>query len=237
MELTEENLNGKTYNRWKIIKFSHKVGYHKYFICECLDCNKKKPVAIQNIIRGVSKSCGCKSKIETAYNINKKYNKYEIDNDVVYVNLNNSDENIMICDLEDWNKQKDCYWIKNRGGYATSCKNHKTIIFHRIIMGTNDSKIQVDHINGNTLDNRKQNLRICSNQENSFNKNKNSNNSSGYKGVYFDKERNKWRSAIQFNGKSIKSPKRYDTPEEAYEWYVQKSNELFGDFSVFKSRK
>ena len=41
MELTEENLNGKTYNRWKIIKFSHKVGYHKYFICECLDCNKK----------------------------------------------------------------------------------------------------------------------------------------------------------------------------------------------------
>ena len=220
MELTEKNLNGKIYNRWKIIKFSHKVGYHKYFICECLDCNKKKPVAIQNIIRGVSKSCGCKSKIETAYNINKKYNKYEIDNDVVYVNLNNSDENIMI-----------------RGGYATSRKNHKTIIFHRIIMGTNDSKIQVDHINGNTLDNRKQNLRICSNQENSFNKNKNSNNSSGYKGVYFDKERNKWRSAIQFNGKSIKSPKRYDTPEEAYEWYVQKSNELFGDFSVFKSRK
>ena len=155
----------------------------------------------------------------------------------MYVNLNNSDENIMICDLEDWNKQKDCYWIKNRGGYATSCKNHKTIIFHRIIMGTNNSKIQVDHINGNKLDNRKQNLRICSNQENSFNKNKNSNNSSGYKGVYFDKERNKWRSSIQFNGKSIKSSKRYDTPEEAYEWYVQKSNELFGDFSVFKSRK
>lgn len=66
-----------------------------------------------------SKSCGCKSKIETAYNINKKYNKYEIDNDVVYVNLNNSDENIMICDLEDWNKQKrllldkESWWIRN----------------------------------------------------------------------------------------------------------------------------
>lgn len=100
-----------------------------------------------------------------------------------------------------------------------------------------DLSVRSSQINGNTLDNRKQNLRICSNQENSFNKNKNSNNSSGYKGVYFDKERNKWRSAIQFNGKSIKSPKRYDTPEEAYEWYVQKSNELFGDFSVFKSRK
>ena len=66
---------------------------------------------------------------------------------------------------------------------------------------------------------------VYPNQENSFNKYENSNNSSGYKGVYFDKDRGKWRGAIQYNGKSIKSSKRYDTPEEAYQWYIEKSNE------------
>ena len=103
-------------------------------------------------------------------------------------------------------------------------------------MGIDDPKIQIDHKNGDTFDNRKSNLRVCNNQKNSFNKNKNSNNTSGYKGVYFDKDRNKWRASIQFNGKSYKSPKRYNTPEEAYEWYKLKSDELFKEFSVFNSR-
>lgn len=142
----------------------------------------------------------------------------------------------MLCDPEDWDNLKECYWIE-RNGYANSIKNCQRIIFHRIVMKVDNPKVQVDHINGNRSDNRKCNLRICSNQENSFNKYKNSNNTSGYKGVYYDKERNKWRSSIQYNGKSLKSPKRYNTPEEAYSWYVQKSNELFGGFSVYNSRE
>lgn len=142
----------------------------------------------------------------------------------------------MLCDPEDWDNLKECYWIE-RNGYANSIKNCQRIIFHRIVMKVDNPKVQVDHINGNRSDNRKCNLRICSNQENSFNKYKNSNNTSGYKGVYYDKERNKWRVSIQYNGKSLKSPKRYNTPEEAYSWYVQKSNELFGGFSVYNSRE
>ena len=42
MELSEENLVGKIFNRWEVIRFSHKVGYAKYFVCRCLDCNKEK---------------------------------------------------------------------------------------------------------------------------------------------------------------------------------------------------
>lgn len=103
-------------------------------------------------------------------------------------------------------------------------------------MNVSDSRIQVDHINGNRADNRKSNLRICTNQENSMNRNKNKNNTSGYKGVVYDKERKKWRARIQHNGKHYASPRRYDTPEEAYEWYKEKSNELFGKYSVFQSR-
>lgn len=201
-----------------------------------MDCGKEKPIYIQNVIRGLSNSCGCKSRTETAYNINKKYNEFETIDDVVHVYVENDKNKVMLCDVEDWESLKNCYWTEQRG-YAVAIKNYEWIRFHREVMNVDNPKIQVDHINGNRLDNRKANLRLCSNQENSMNKYENSNNSSGYKGVYFDKNRNKWRGAIQYNGKSIKSPKRYNTPEEAYEWYIEKSNELFGDYSVFKSRE
>lgn len=237
MKLSEESLVGKIFNRWEVIRFSHKIGYNKYFVCKCLDCNKEKTLYIQNVTSGKSKSCGCKSKPETAYNINKKYNEYEVSGNTVKVYVDNDKERIMLCDLEDWETLKEYYWRENAEGYAVAINNYKTIIFHREALGLKNPKIQADHINGRRLDNRKINLRSCSNQENSFNKYENSNNSSGYKGVYFDKTRNKWRGAIQYNGKSMKSPKRYDTPEEAYQWYIEKSNELFKDYSVFNSRE
>lgn len=237
MKLSEENLVGKIFNRWEVIRFSHKVGYAKYFVCRCLDCNKEKTLYIQNIISGKSKSCGCKSKSETAYKINKKHNEYEVSDSIVKVYVDNDKEKVMLCDLDDWEILKDYYWRENINGYAIAIDNYKTIVFHRKVLNLDNPKIQADHINGNRLDNRKINLRQCSNQENSFNKYENSNNSSGYKGVYFDKERNKWRGAIQYNGKSMKSPKRYNTPEEAYQWYIEKSNELFKEYSVFNSRE
>lgn len=237
MELTEENLNGKIFNRWKVLQFSHKVGYNKYFLCECLDCHNIYPKYVQNIIYGKSKSCGCKSHKETAYNINKKYNNFEVIDDVVNVYIDNDENKIMLCDIDDWERLKKCYWREDPNGYAVSIRDYQTIRFHREVMKINNPQIQVDHINGNTIDNRKINLRLCTNQENSMNRYENSNNTSGYKGVYYDKERNKWRGAIQYNGKSIKSPRRYNTPEEAYQWYITKSNELFENFSVFNSRE
>lgn len=237
MTLSEENLVGKIFNRWEVMRFSHKVGYAKYFVCKCLDCNKEKILYIQNVISGKSKSCGCKSKSETAYRINKKYNEYEISYGTVKVYIDNDKNKVMLCDLDDWKILRDYYWREDHEGYAIAINNYKIIRFHREVLNLNDPKVQVDHINGIKLDNRKINLRQCSNQENSFNKYENSNNTSGYKGVYWDKDRKKWRGAIQYNGQSIKSSKRYDTPEEAYQWYIEKSNELFEEYSVFNSRE
>lgn len=188
-----------------------------------------------NVVHGKSKSCGCLSK-KWIGNLNKKENEYTSDGDTTFVKISNSD-NIMICDTEDWINLKNICWCEGTHGYAIGTRNCKNVSFHRLVMKVTDSNIQVDHINGDRLDNRKSNLRTCTNQENSFNKYKNSNNSSGYKGVYYDREYNKWRGAIQYNGKSIKSPHRYSTPEEAYKWYMQKSDELFKDFSVYQSRE
>ena len=56
----------------------------------------------------------------------------------------------------------------------------------------------IDHINGNSLDNRKLNLRICTNSQNLMNRGKNKNNTSGYKGVRLINSNKKWRAQIQY---------------------------------------
>src|SRR3990167_4081188 len=67
-------------------------------------------------------------------------------------------------------------------------KNKKTIFMHRFILNINDKR-RIDHMNGDSLDNRKSNLRICTQQQNLFNKKMYKNNKSGYKGVWFTKNR------------------------------------------------
>lgn len=74
--------------------------------------------------------------------------------------------------------------------------DNSLIEMHRFIMGFPKGKY-VDHINGNTLDNRKRNLRVCTNAANLRNGRVRSNNKSGVKGVYWDKARNKWGAKIK----------------------------------------
>lgn len=110
-----------------------------------------------------------------------------------------------IIDDEDYEKISQYHWYAktNKNGrvdvacsfYNKNCKQ-KTLRLHRVILSAPD-KILVDHINGNTLDNRKCNLRLCNNSQNcknrkSITKNKNS---SKYKGVF--RWRNKWKAQIR----------------------------------------
>lgn len=87
------------------------------------------------------------------------------------------------------------------------------IEMHRFILNCPKGKY-VDHINHNTLDNRKANLRICSNADNLRNGKIRVNNTSGINGVCFDKSRNKWIVHIRVNYKKIYLG-RFDDIEEA----------------------
>lgn len=75
-----------------------------------------------------------------------------------------------------------------------------TIRMHRLIMNAPKGMV-VDHINHNTLDNRKENLRICTNAENHWNMKVYKNSKSGYKGVHWSNRSRKWLAVIVKNGK------------------------------------
>lgn len=89
---------------------------------------------------------------------------------------------------------------------------------------------QVDHINGDGLDNRKSNLRICNGSQNRCNKGKPKNNTSGYKGVTWHTPNKKWVAQIAVNGKHSYIGS-FKTKEEAAKAYNKKAKELHGEFA------
>jgi hypothetical protein len=92
----------------------------------------------------------------------------------------------------------------------------------------------VDHINGDRLDNRKQNLRLCTQTENNQNSRCLKPKTSAYKGVCWSKSKKKWIAQICANGKSIFIG-HYNKEQDAAYSYNLKAEELHGDFARLNS--
>jgi len=102
---------------------------------------------------------------------------------------------------------------------------------HRMIMGEPDGR-EVDHKNTDKLDNRRENLRIATNQQNQYNKNKQSNNTSGFKGVCFHKKAQKFVASIKIDGKQ-KYLGCFATAVGAHEAYKRAAIQHRGEFARF----
>mgnify|MGYP000232644080 CR=1 FL=1 len=87
----------------------------------------------------------------------------------------------------------------------------------------------IDHIDKNKLNNRITNLRSCTDQENNFNRGIYSNNTSGYKGVSWNKRCKKWTSHINSNGSLIRLGS-FDCPKKASKAYQAKAKEIHREF-------
>lgn len=117
-----------------------------------------------------------------------------------------------------------------RGEYMESYKQ-RTQRMHRQIMGLYiGDKTRIDHINGDKLDNRKNNLRLCDQSQNAMNSKMRVDNKSGFKGVYFYKSRNKYRAMIGIDKKQLDLG-YYETPEEAGYVYEQFALQLYPNFA------
>ena len=180
---------------------------------------------------------------------NKKGNNYIIDeeNGIAKIELNRwKDDNVYaIIDLEDVDRVRNypytwfAQYRKELNNYYVRCTNYANIkvgissvvFLHRFIMNAEGK--DVDHINNNTLDNRKCNLRIAEHKNNTKNRHgKSSNNKSGYRNVCWDKRDQKWIVQLQIDGKN-KVLRRfpYDELEQAGKFAEEMRQKLYGEYA------
>lgn len=166
----------------------------------------------------------------------KKHNEYQIVDDYVVMKTNNGYE--FLIDLEDLNKVKDICWCSDKKGYLLGWDTNlkKMVKLSRLIMNCPDG-LFVDHIGGNEsiYDNRKQNLRICTNTQNQWNRKEAKNNTSGHKSVFWVEKNHKWMVRMCINGKR-KSFGYYSDFDEACAMQEKIENQLCGEFSYDNSQ-
>ncbi len=120
--------------------------------------------------------------------------------------------------------------ILRRGGRPTSVvsgRGRDFVHLHRLIASPGPG-MTVDHINCNTLDNRRANLRVCTVSENARNRSVQKNNKLGLKGVYMDG--NSYRAQIRYE-KKVYSLGSFATAERAREPYSAAARRLHGEFA------
>jgi len=191
---TESKFVGKKFGSLTVLEAA---GWYKdrkrKWKCIC-DCGKGSIVGPDQLNRqtGTCKWCSHKIKWEPVF-----------EGDICKIPLSNSDEYALI-DTEDYDKIKHLTWALLSDGYVVNRRLKKPPIrLARIIMDAPDDKnengyflIVVDHIKHNKLDNRKQNLRLCSAAENNWNR-------VGNFGVIWINQSKKYRARIMVNGKEI----------------------------------
>lgn len=154
---------------------------------------------------------------------------YELSNDGMYTKIPIKSKDSVVyalIDNEDTDRCKDVgIWSLTKDGYVINCKNK--IYLHRFIMNASED-IEVDHIYHDNLDNRKSKLRFANSTQQKFNTKLRKDNTSGHRGIYWDKERNKWHVNIK-NG-NLRITKRFDDYDEAVAFVNSKFKEWHEEY-------
>jgi|LGOV01.1.fsa_nt_gb hypothetical protein len=142
------------------------------------------------------------------------------------IQLSNSNLCTVVDDADYGLVSQHCWFLDN--ARAKAWIGGKNVYLHVLLMGKAEGKV-VDHINGNPLDNRRENLRHCTHGQNMMNS-KSVAGFSRYKGVYFRKDRNKWRAVIVANGHRSHLG-LYETEEDAALAYNEAAKRLHGEYA------
>lgn len=142
----------------------------------------------------------------------------------------------VLLDDEDYEEMSVWSWNISWKGYAIRTERaggKRTIYLHREVAKRAGIKIgskQVDHRDGDKMDCRRENLRIASNQQNQANVSRQTNNTTGFKGVSYHKVKKKWIARIGVRYKRI-SLGHFDNPEDAHAAYEAAAIKYFGQFA------
>ena len=143
---------------------------------------------------------------------------------------------VTVVDFCDYEKIKNIKWYVNHNGknfyverQIKINKKIKRYSLHRVIVNAKNNQ-EVDHRDGDALNNIRKNLRVCTHQENMRNQRVRINNTSGYRGVYYNKSHKKWRAQIQDRNGNRKYLGSFDTPEEAASVFDRAALSIYGKF-------
>lgn len=233
------DLTGQKFGRLTVIRrvedaVTEKGNKFAQWFCVC-DCGNECVVLGSALTRSKrpTLSCGCLQRDKVS---GITPNIYHFTGEYVIGYTSNTNKPF-IFDLDDFEKVSKYHWYEENNGYIRSSgkKKEDKVLLHRLVIGFPED-IGIDHINHNTLDNRKLNLRIASTSQNAMNRIKSSNNTSGMSGVVWVKSRNKWKSQIKFNGQLIFLGE-YDKFEDAEKRRKQAEEEYFREYSYDNSLK
>ena len=230
------DISGRKFDRLFVESFAYSKDGRSYWNCLC-DCGNR--CVVQGHMLGKSKkSCGClKKECERTNGLKiRKYNTYDLTGEYGIGWTSNTNEEFYF-DLEDYDKIKDYCWSKNNSGYIFYGGNvdKPHCFLHRIVMNDIPHKEtdKIDHINHNTKDNRKNNLRWCSDHENCLNRRTKSTNTSGQTNVCF--LHNKWY--VKIITKKHKFYQVCNSYEEACELAKAKRKELFKEYNYVEEER
>ena len=232
-----KNLTGLKFGRLTVLEQTgSRIGKNGksliFWKCLC-ECGNIVEVYAGSLTSGLTTSCGCLQKEKAKENglKYKRKNIYDLTQKYGIGYLYDSNKKFYF-DLEDYDKIKEYYWVINNKGYViTGGANNSNLLMHRLILNVLDDQ-EIDHINHNTNDNRKENLRIVTRSQNQMNASLRSNNTSGVTGVYFDNTYGYWVSKIQQDvlGHFANFDDAVKVRKEAEEKY-------FGEYSYDESMK
>lgn len=237
---------GEIYGRLTIEAKDEKRSKEKketYWLCSC-SCGNPNLVSVSNSNLGKTiNSCGCLRKENTKKlgkkNAEKerKKNKYDLTTEEYGIGWTDKGYQFFF-DLEDFDRIKDYYWEVQKGVngylYLRTCINSTNYTMSNFIMKGKDKKDKTiyDHKNQNSLDNRKNNLRIASVSENGMNVKVRKSNTSGIIGVYQVKD-GKWVASIRINKKRTYLGS-FEKKEDAIVERLKAEKEYYGEFAPQK---
>jgi len=229
-----KDLTGQRFGRLVVRCIDEERTYpkHIYWLCDC-DCGNEKSVSRDKLMSGNTQSCGC-LRSERIKKTKTKMNKYDLSGEYGIGWTCNTNEEFYF-DLEDYDKIKNYCWIvvNKKGNYkaleTTFRVDNKESQqkMHTVI--TNEKNL--DHINRNPLDNRKENLRQATKRENNINHNVKSNSKTGISGVYYDVHKDKWVANISVEPYKKTVVYRGDNLEEAIKARLKAEKEYYGEFA------